>query len=112
MSALANKLRRAREVRIPCGHFTLIAQRPTPLEHEERIRNGNPARGILSLVSGWEGVTEADLLPNGDPHPLPFDAEACAEWLADRPDLFARVAEALVESFKRHCEELDDILGN
>ena len=112
MSALANKLRRAREVRIPCGHFTLIAQRPTPLEHEERIRNGNPARGILSLVIGWEDVTEADLIPGGDPHPLPFDAEACAEWLADRPDLFAAVVDGVVKAYEAYTKDLDDILGN
>lgn len=112
MSALADKLRRARELRIPCGTFTLIALRPTPLEHQERIRNGNPARGILSFVVGWEGVTEADLIQNGDPHPLQFDSEACVEWLSDRPDLFAKVAESLVDEFKRHCEKLDEILGN
>ena len=106
MSALALKLRRAREVSIPCGHFTLIAQRPTPLEHEERIRNGNPARGILSLVTGWEGVTEADLIPNGDPHPLPFDADACAEWLADRPDLLGPIVSALLERYAQHTEAL------
>ena len=112
MSALADRIRRAREVRIPCGHFTIIAQRPTPLEHEERIRHGSPARGILSFVCGWEAVTESDIILSGDPHPLPFDHDACSEWLADRPDLFAKVAEALVVAFKRHCEDLDASMGN
>ena len=111
-SALYAKLRKAREMRVEAGGFTFLVLRPTPLEREEKLRGGNVARGILSLVVGWEGVKELDLVKGGDPHPLPFDAEACAEWLADRPDLFAEIADAVVKGFEAHIKRLDDALKN
>lgn len=112
MSALSAKIRKARELRVEAGAFVFTVLRPTPLEREEKIRGENAARGILSLVVGWENVTEGDLIPGGDPHPLPFDAEACAEWLSDRPDLFAEIADAVVKGFEAHVRRLDDALKN
>lgn len=115
MSALHQKLLRAREIRIqagPSSQYIFIVRRPTPIEREEKFKAANPARGLLSLVVGWEGVTEGDLLPGGDPHPLPFDADACAEWLADRPDLFSAVVSAVVQAYEDYTRRLDDVLGN
>ncbi len=115
MSALLQKMLRAREVRIVAGSprkHTFIARRPTPIEREEKFRGDTPARGILSLVIGWEDVIESDLIPGGDPHPLPFDQDACAEWLADRPDLFAAVVDGVVKAYEAYTKDLDDILGN
>ena len=43
----------------------------------------------------------------GDPHPLAFDSEACREWLADRPDLFAAVANGVREAYSAHIEALE-----
>ena len=115
MSALLQKMLRAREVRIVAGsprRYTFIARRPTPIEREEKFKGDTPARAILSLVIGWEDVTEADLIQGGDPHPLPFDQAACAEWLADRPDLFAAVVDGVVKAYEAYTKDLDDILGN
>lgn len=112
MSALLQKLLKAREMRLVLGAHTFLVRRPTALEHEERLRKGNVARGILSFVVGWEGVTEGDLVPGGDPHPLPFDAEACAEWLSDRPDLFEPIARAIVDGFAARIAALDASLKN
>jgi hypothetical protein len=52
------------------------------------------------------------LIPGGDPHPLPFDSAACAEWLADRPDLFAAVVDGIVKSFEAYVQKLDATMGN
>jgi hypothetical protein len=112
MSALSAKIRKARELRVEAGGFVFTVLRPTPLEREEKIRGESAARGILSLVIGWENVTEGDLIPGGDPHPLPFDAEACAEWLSDRPDLFAGIADAVVKGFEAHVLKIEDALKN
>lgn len=101
MSALAEKLRKARTLQVEAGGFVFHVLRPTPLEREEKLR-GNAARGILSLVTGWENVTELAMFGGGTPHPLPFDADACAEWLADRPDLFNAVAKAVVEGIEAY----------
>ena len=97
-----------------------ISERPAIVELRSRLGDweadtiiGREKKGgILSLVVGWEGVKELDLVKGGDPHPLPFDAEACAEWLADRPDLFAEIADAVVKGFEAHIKRLDDALKN
>ena len=112
MSALLQKMLRAREKRVIIGRHTFIVRRPTPLEHEENLRKGNIARGILDFVVGWDGVTEADLVKGGDPHPVLFDAEVCAEWLSDRPDLFEPIARNVVDSFGEHVATLEASLKN
>lgn len=113
-SALLQKLLKARTLRVEAGGFVFEVLRPTPLEREEKLRGDRSevARGILSLVVGWEGVKELDLIPGGDPHPLPFDVDACAAWLADRPDLFAEISAAVVQGFEDYIKRLDDSLKN
>lgn len=104
MSALLEKMRRAREQRVDVGEYGFIVRRPTPADMlEARAQGGDFAR----FVTGWDGVREMDLIPGGDPHPLPFDADACREWLRDRPDLFEPVISSLLESFSAHMRSLE-----
>lgn len=105
-SALVEKMRRAREQRVEAGGFSFTIRRPTELEMWELRQSERSARGMSRFVIGWDGVREMDLVANGEPHPLPFDAEACAEWLADRPDLFAVLADRILEAYNRHSEEI------
>lgn len=109
MSALADKLRRAREEIVEVGGFAFTVRRPTDIEMMElRGASGNAARRLLPFVVGWSGVREVDLIPGGDPHPLDFDADACAEWLSDRPDLLDPLAARLMERYKEHAQALVD----
>jgi len=111
MSALAEKLRQARTLHVVAGGFDFYVLRPTPLEREEKLR-GNAARGILSLIVGWGKVTELAMLGVGAPHPLPFDADACTEWLSDRPDLFNVIAQAVVDGIEAYLLAQEDALKN
>ena len=75
--ALVDKLRRAREFQVETGGFTFTLRRPTDVEWLELVESGkSTARTVLAYIVGWEGVKEIDLIPGGDPHPLPFDAVA------------------------------------
>lgn len=112
MSALSEKLRKARTLKVTAGKHVFLVLRPTPLEREERLRGDNTARGMLSLIVGWENVIESDLVRGGDPHPVPFDADACAEWLSDRPDLFNAIAKAVVDGIEAHMLSLEDAIKN
>lgn len=112
MSALLQKLLKAREKRVPVGRHTFIVRRPTPIEHHELSQQPSVQRAILAFVIGWEGVTEGDLIPGGDPHPITFDQSACAEWLSDRPDLFAPIAEAILAAVTEHRQAMEDSLKN
>lgn len=111
MSALVEKLRRARETRVEIGDFVFTVRRPTDLEWVT-LQGAGPGGRILPFVVGWEGVREMDLIPGGDPHPLAFDPAVCAEWLADRPDLFEAVANALIEAYRSHAAAREDTLKN
>ena len=90
MSALIDKMRRAREQRVTAGNHTFVIRRPTDLEMLRFQQDRSPEK-LMSFVVGWDGVTEGDILSGGDPHPLPFDHSVLVEWLADRLDLFGRL---------------------
>ncbi len=48
------------------------------------------------------------MIPGGDPHLLPFDADVCAEWLTDRIDILAPLATAIFDSFAAHQAALGE----
>ena len=56
MSALSDKMRKAREVRINADKYVFVALRPTPLERQEKFRVGESSKAIMSFVVGWENV--------------------------------------------------------
>lgn len=106
MSKLAEKIRKSRETLVEVDKYKFTVRRPTDLDMLE-FRNGITPRALIQYVIGWDGVTEGDLLRGGDPHPLAFDPEACAEWLADRPDLFGQLVNRILESYQAHTEALE-----
>lgn len=111
MSALAEKLRKAREVRVEVGDFTFTVRRPTDLEMIE-LNKANAGRAILPFVVGWGGVTELAMLGTGAPHPVDFDADACAEWLEDRIDLLSEIVNAVFKAYEDHQKKLADAVKN
>jgi len=113
MSALSEKMRKAREMRVECGNGkTLTVLRPTPLQWEEIIKSEKIVHGIIGLVTGWSGFVELDFIPGGDPHPLPFDADACTEWLSDNPAIFSSVADAVIDGMTQYLEKKKDAVKN
>ena len=105
--SLIDRLRKAREKKIEAGGVTFIVRRPTDLDMMEMAGRVD-ARKLIPFVIGWEGVTEGHLVNGGDPHPLAFDAQACAEWLADQPDLLAPVVKQILSMYSEHAERLAD----
>jgi len=109
--ALADKLRKAREMSVEAGGFKFTVRRPTDLEMIEMRGTVNGSQ-LLKFILGWDGVREIDMLEGGDPHPLPFTREVAEEWLADRPDLFAKLAEAIIQGYQEHAQKLEDAAKN
>lgn len=105
MAALVERLRAARETWVEVDEFRLRLRRPTQaqvLEWEGLSAHQFVARTVV----GWEGVREIDVLPGGMPTPLEFDAELCAEWIADNPRRLNRVMAALNDAVRQRQEEL------
>ena len=111
MSALLDKIKRAREFRVEAAGYTFTVRRPTDVEWME-IAGQSTARAVLPFVVGWEGVKELDLIPGGDPHPLAFDSAACQEWLADRIDILPILLDAFVKSYEAHLQARGDAAKN
>lgn len=109
--SLLDKIRKARESQVAVGGYTFTVRRPTDIEMLGLQGEGDVGR-LLPYVVGWEGVKELDIIAGGDPHPLPFDAAVCAEWLADRPDLLGPLVSAIVASYGQHAEALDTAAKN
>jgi len=111
--ALVDKLRRAREFQVETGGFTFTLRRPTDVEWLELVESGkSTARTVLAYIVGWEGVKEIDLIPGGDPHPLPFDAVACADWISDRIDLLPPLLDGFMKSYESHLAARADAQKN
>lgn len=92
----AETIRRARESNFAVGGFTFTLRRPTPFQLGRLVR-APEAEGALRYVVGWKGVREIDVVPGGSDRELPFDADACYEWLSDRPDIAEPI---IVEIFR------------
>lgn len=105
MSVLAEKMRKARQSRVEAGGYTFVILRPTPEDIAE-LAGKITLASLKQFVVGWDGVKELDLIPGGDPHPLAFDADACCEWLADRPDLMGPVGDAILAACTKYSEAL------
>lgn len=106
---LADKIRKAREFRLEVDGYVFILSRPSELDWYEKIIGSGSTARFLPFVVGWENVTEGDLIAGGTPHPLPFDAAVCAEWLSDRSDIYGQVIGALNNAFQKHTLERDDL---
>lgn len=111
MSVLVEKIKRAREFQIESGGFTFTVRRPTDLEWIE-LRERSMARAVIPFVVGWSGVKELDLIPGGDPHPLPFNADVCTAWLEDRIDLLPPLVEGIVNAYQEHIRARSDAEKN
>jgi hypothetical protein len=100
--SLAEKIRRAREQKVEAGGFTFTVRRPTELEMfalREHLQQQDIGV-LMPFVVDWKGVQELDLIPGGNPIEVPFDAETCAEWLADNAAVLNELAIAIIKSYQ------------
>ena len=110
--SLVEKIRAAREQRVEVGGYAFTVRRPTFAEVLAMGERGFTVDDAARFVVGWSGVRELDLYPGGAGHAVPFEAEACAEWLADRPDLLGPIAEAAARAYREHRDRLESAAGN
>lgn len=105
MSALAEKMRRARERTVEHAGHRYTVRIPTPGELEdlhERLdgKRVTPRRVALAFVSGWD-LKEIDLIEGGRPQDAPFEAAAVREHLSASPELcnalFLKIIEGIAE---------------
>jgi hypothetical protein len=108
MNPLIEKIRKARQTRITVDGKTFIVRRPKDWEaYEISVSSNSRQMDLLErFVEGWEGVTEADLVPGGDSSPVEFDRELFAEWISDQPKLWPELIEAITKEYAAHSAKL------
>lgn len=110
-----NKLRAARQswVELEPGKRVQII-RPPESSVGSFLRDDAGGRAMVAeleqikkYVTGWDGITEADLLGAsvGASDPLPFSSELWAEVVEDHGDWLKVVATALLDSIVKHFEK-------
>lgn len=108
---LIEKIRAARQQTVTVDGVVFTVRRPTDLETLQWSAGGLEQGEILRrFVIGWEGVKEADLINGGTPKPVEFDSELFMEWVADRPQTWAPLIEAITQAYREHQAQLEATL--
>jgi len=113
--ALIQRLRNSRKVTVKVGKFKFIARRPTDGEASELRKNGldrNTLHVAREFVTGWEDVTEADVVPSGGPDAVPFYRQLWHEWCDDRPDFWEPIWNAVMDAYVLHAKNRKDAEKN
>lgn len=112
MSNLGERMRKAREFTREVGGIKLVMRRPSRMEYARYQADKVPIVELAKrYVIGWEGVTEADLVPSGGSDVVAFDADAWHELLAERQDLWS-VGEIIEQEFWSHWDKAEERAGN
>ena len=113
MASLVERLRAQREFWVPLDEAKPQGLRVRLIRPQEtgmhKLLLGLDAAKLAEHTTGWDGFSEADLIGAalGSSDPLPFDAGAWAEVLADRADWFAVLAKAMQDAIVKHLEARD-----
>lgn len=102
---LLEKMRKARQRQVEACGFSFTVRRPTDLEAAALGKAGTA--DLLRYVVGWQGVQEIHLIPGGSAVDVPWTDEVCQEFLADRPDLWAPIIEAVMAAYSAHVASLE-----
>ncbi len=112
MSATSEKIKRARQIRVLVGDKTIIARRPTNLEMIEMKGKFNQRYLLENFVEGWDGFKESDLFPGGTEELVPFDRETYCEYIADNPQHWIALTNAIVDGYAEYEAKLEESLKN
>lgn len=89
---------RARERQVAAGGHSFTVRRPKAAEIIDGLDGLDAVR---RFTVGWN-LTNADLVPGGNPDPEPFDAALFADYVEDNPELWPPIAEAIVAMWREH----------
>ena len=109
---LIDKIRQARQRSVQCEKYTFTIRRPTNLEMLKLRGRAEQETLLRQFVIGWSGVTELDIYGGGSGDPAPFDPELFIEWIADRPQYWEPITQAIVDAYQQHEQQLGDQLKN
>jgi hypothetical protein len=113
MSALGDKLRKARETQVEVDGHKYTIRRPTESERVDwmRVEGIAPLELVRRCVVAWD-LLETDLLPGGAPTLAPFSADAFAEFINDNAAIWQPLADAVSTAIESRLEALEEAKKN
>ena len=109
---LIQKLKKSRETNVEAGGFDFTIRRPTDMEIVELNGKTLQQGDILErFVTNWSGIQEIDIIPGGTTIDVPFSTGLFMEWVADKPELWAPLIEAITGAYESHQKALEETLG-
>lgn len=114
MSALAERIRKARLFQREIAGWHLTLRRPTDAEAAKLFRSAQMEYVDIcaEYVVDWQGVTEADLVASGASDPVPFDRGVWREVLVDHPELWEPLSKAITQSWIDYNEKREAAAKN
>lgn len=108
---LIEKIRKSRETQAEAGGGKFTIRRPTDLEVSV-LRGTALKQGDLleKFVTGWD-LKELDIIPGGDGAPVPFSTDLFMEWVADHPEVWGPLCNAILNAYENHLAKTDAALG-
>ena len=111
--SLIDRIKAARQTRVPSRGKTFIVRRPTDLEMMElRGRQVKQGEIITRFVTDWESFTELDFISSGGPDPVAFDADLFAEYIADHPEHWDTIVSSVIDGYQAHQAAVEESLKN
>lgn len=110
MSALAERIRKARQFKREIEGWKLILRRPTE-EEGARIFTRDMVEFVelaKDYVIGWEGVKEADIVVSGTTDEVPFESDVWREVVCDHPELWRPIAEEVTNAWLNHRKSREE----
>jgi hypothetical protein len=105
-NSILEALKKSRQFPVKCDHITLTLRRPTHLDVQGMGEFDFSRKSVIvNYVVGWAGVTEADILPNGDDSTIDFDLDLFQAWIADKPEYWARIGQSLTDAYLENIKK-------
>jgi hypothetical protein len=105
--SIIERIRRSRRSMVEAGGFEFTISRPTDMDMLEIGSKMTQALMLERFVVDWSGVREVDLVPGGGPEVVPFSTPLLCEWIADRPDLWNPISDAIISGYRAHEADLE-----
>jgi hypothetical protein len=110
---LLQQLRKQRELKIPLDdRLSVTGRRPTDLQMTELQRDGRFGDLGQKYVIGWDGFIEDDLVGGGGTDVVAFDADLWADFYADHPEHWEKIALAILDAYQAHAKATEDAVKN
>jgi len=111
MQSLIDKIRKARQQTVEAGGFKFTIERPTDMQvidlQQDNVRL-RQSELLKRFIVGWEGVKETDIIPGGVGVEVEFDNDLFIEWIADKPNLWTPITDAITLSYQDHIKALGE----